>query len=69
MQAHGHTVARENNPVWQEYIRTYLLSGSATIVARRGTTTGLSKQTTAELQRLPVLGSARGFQLRQVQPG
>ncbi len=63
--APGQPIQRATDPTWQRKVMSYLLSGSATVVARPET--GLDPQSRHRLRGLPVLARDEGFALRWVQ--
>lgn len=56
--------ASASNPLWQQSVMAYLLSGDATMVARQAT--NLNRSSRTQITRLPVIVSANGFTLRRV---
>jgi alpha-1,2-mannosyltransferase len=57
--------ASTKNPVWQESVMGYLMSGDATMVARAATQ--LDRASSAQIRALPVIiETTNGFALRQV---
>ena len=61
-RADGTPVSRRRNVAWQSYARTYLTSGSATVLVR-GAGNGFSQATRRELGELPVLGQVGRWQV------
>ena len=60
-------IKRKHNPRWQHDLLDYLRSGSAVILARKGT--GASRQTTRILHRGGVLAKAGGYAIYRTPHG
>jgi alpha-1,2-mannosyltransferase len=60
----GRVDNRATNPTWHHLVMGYLLSGEATMVARKATR--LDPASLARVRRLPVIASSGGFTLRRV---
>lgn len=56
--------ASRSNPLWQESVMAYLLSGDATMVERGAT--NLNRASSTKISKLPVIVSKGGFALRRV---